>query len=331
MTSPLQTITAIAAIISLAGAAQGQTRVGMPRADAGQAVGQMLRSSIQSTRPGGAVGGGGYHGGSRGGMYHVDGSGYRGGSGYARGYSGGSGTYISGHYDGDRASIKFHFGGGGYSGQHYPSGGFKTHYPHHRQLYPWLWYPYSGYYGYSGSRGYDTPTVIVIENPMEPAVRTNQLDPPVYVPPPEPPTAEEIAAAAMRRGDYTEAVTRWREALAEAPDDASAVRALGLAMALDGDLQAGTAMIAYAYQMSPELVYQPMARATFGADRAADKALRRCVIYANNKKTDSAWLTVATLMQMESRDRHAARMIRNAEKAGLDEELAKKFLGALGE
>ncbi|MFG0285853.1 MAG: tetratricopeptide repeat protein [Phycisphaerales bacterium JB039] len=319
-----QMVTAIA-VLSLAGGAMAQTRVGMPRANAGQIVGGMLRSSIQSTRPGGAIGGGAGGGSYRGGggVHYVDGSGYRGG------FVGGSGINISGSYTGDNTLIRFNIGTDGRHGGHFPSGGFKTRHAHHRQLFPWFWYPYRGYWDYP--RGFDTPTVIVIENPMDAAVRTNQLGQPVYVPPPDPPTTEEIAAAAMQRGDYEEAVTRWRERLAEAPEDASAVRALGLAMALDGDLQAGTAMVAYAYQLSPELIYQPMPRSTFGTHRAADRALRSVVIYANSKRTDSAWLTVAMLMQMEDRDHHAARMIRKAQQAGLDEELAKKFLDALGQ
>lgn len=207
----------------------------------------------------------------------------------------------------------------------------RHHHRHHgRILFPTLGYTYGGYYSTSSGRGYETPTVIVVENPPGAAVRTNEIDGPEYVEPVEPPTITEVAFAAMARGDYEDAITRWRERLAEAPEDASAVRALGLSMALDGDLQTGTAMVAHAYRMSPELVHERLDPWTLGGERELRRSLRRVVIYANSRKTESAWLTVAALMQAEDRDDHAARMVEKAREAGLEPELADRFTGALG-
>src|SRR5690606_12567456 len=140
----------------------------------------------------------------------------------------------------------------------------------------------------------------------------------------------EVATAAMARGDHTDAIARWRERLAEAPEDASAVRALGLAMVLDGDLQKGTAMVAHAYQMSPELVSERLDPAMFGGEDELRSTLRRVVVYANRIKTESGWITVAALMQAERRDDHAARMVEKARNVGLVGELADRFKTALG-
>jgi len=161
-------------------------------------------------------------------------------------------------------------------------------------------------------------------------VRTNEIDGPAYAEPVEPPTVTEVALAAMARGDHEDAIARWRERLAEAPDDAGAVRALGLSMALKGDMQTGAAMVAHAYQMSPELVHERLDLWALGGERELRRSLRRFVIYANDQKTESAWITVAALMQAENRDDHAARMVDKAREAGLEGELADRFKRALG-
>jgi hypothetical protein len=237
------------------------------------------------------------------------------------------GVTISGSRTGEQGTIQFNIGTLGVVG----------HRRRHHVVFPSLvspWYPYwgYGYRSYDTGRGYETPTVIIIENPPGggAGVRTNELEGPMYAEPVEPPTVAEVALAAMARGDWEDAIFRWRERLSEAPDDASAVRALGVSMALKGDLQTGTAMVAHAYQMAPELVHQPLDVWQLGGERELRRSLRRVVIYANNRKTESAWLTVAALMQAEDRDDHAARMIEKARDAGLDEELAQRFSRALG-
>lgn len=231
------------------------------------------------------------------------------------------GVSISGSRVGEDGSIPFHIGTGRGIG-------------HRRHVvFPSLahaWYPYWGYSSYDTGRGYETPTVIIIENPPGAGVRTNELEGPGYAEPVAPPTVTDVALAAMARGDWDDAIARWRERLAEAPDDASAVRALGLSMALKGDMQTGTAMVAHAYQMSPQLVHERLDVWALGGESEMRRSLRRFVIYANSKRTESAWLTVAALMQAEGRDDHAARMVHKAREAGLDEELARSFAGALG-
>lgn len=331
--SGLRNLVTIASVLAISGSALGQTRVGMPRPNAGR----ILSEQMQAMQPPPPQADSGAVRGSRadarrarptGRVFHVDGR--RGDRDRVRGVvSSGSGISISGSHRGDDHSIGFRIGSGRHGHRHDRHGGFKHDSPHHHTLFPWLWSPYRGYYDSGRGYGYDTPTVIVVENPPAGAVRTNELDGPIYVEPPAPPTTEEIAAAAMARGDYEEAVKRWRDRLAEAPDDAEAVRALGLAMALTGEMRSGTAMVAYAYQMSAELVNKPANPALFGNERQLRQALRRAVIYANAERTDSAWVTVATLMQAEGRNDHAARMIEKAREAGLDAELADTFEAAL--
>jgi hypothetical protein len=200
---------------------------------------------------------------------------------------------------------------------------------HRQTLLPVVGFPYWGYSS-TGGYAYETPTVIIVENPPGAAVRTNEIDGPEHVEPVEPPTVTEVAFAAMARGDYEDAIARWRERLAEAPDDARAVRALGVSMALEGDMQAGTAMVAHAYQMSPDLAHERLDVWALGGERELRRSLRRFVIYANSRKTESSWLTVAALMQAENRDDHAGRMVEKAREAGLEGELADRFKAALG-
>ena len=338
MTRPNRIVT-LAAILGLSGAALGtagiasaQTRAQAPRPNAGEILSKSFQQSnnvggdqVQGTparNPLRAVVGG------RGGRFIVDRDGRR--RLPTRAVVSGSGVSVSGSSTRDDHAIRFHIGTG--LGHGVVGRRLRRDHVHHT-VFPSLGFHRFGSFGYGSydtGRGYETPTVIIVENPPGAAVRTNEIDGPAYAEPVEPPTVTEVALAAMARGDHEDAIARWRERLAEAPDDAGAVRALGLSMALKGDMQTGAAMVAHAYQMSPELVHERLDLWALGGERELRRSLRRFVIYANDQKTESAWITVAALMQAENRDDHAARMVDKAREAGLEGELADRFKRALG-
>src|SRR5690606_2386045 len=179
-------------MLGLPGVAEAQTRAQAPRRDAGKILREMLQQPPDND--GGQVGTPtraplrgvvGDRGGAR---VIVDRDGRRRVVRRADRVDRGTG---SGSRVGDDGSIRFHIGTGH---------GRRRHVVFPSLVYPW--YPQWGYSSYDTGRGYETPTVIIIENPPGAAVRTNELEGPAYAEPVEPPTVTEVALAAMARGDW---------------------------------------------------------------------------------------------------------------------------------
>jgi len=153
---------------------------------------------------------------------------------------------------------------------------------------------------------YVPPTINIVQQQQQPA------------PPPEP-TAMEMGRVLLEAGVFGRAVEAFRDAVKEDPDDATAMRLLGVALIGDGRVKEGVAMISFAYATDPSLAETPLAASGAARDRSQLREwVRTLVENANRTHTSDAWLAVAVMMQAESRERLAQQMARRALEEGLD-------------
>lgn len=160
--------------------------------------------------------------------------------------------------------------------------------------------------------------------------RTAQAEP---TPPPEPPrplTPLEIADAHLQTGRTADAMKGYEAYLDEHPEDAGALRSLGIAMVIDGQLKEGVATIAHAYRTDPALADRPMRAVSFPrGEGGLHRLVSTTVRHAHEVKSASSWLAVGVLMQAQGRPGQAGKMIARAEAAGLEAAVADRLELAL--
>jgi tetratricopeptide (TPR) repeat protein len=147
--------------------------------------------------------------------------------------------------------------------------------------------------------------------------------------PPREPTPLEKADALLLYGEPKASAEAYRKYLEDAPDDASAMRSLAIAMLQLRRFDEAVAVMAMAYDKQPRLARTPIDPAFFGDAAGLRKSLNSAVNYANRVNSGSAWLLVAALMQAEGRDDVALRMAERARAAGLAEPVATQLADVL--
>jgi hypothetical protein len=181
---------------------------------------------------------------------------------------------------------------------------------------PWLYPPEQIGYGYG---------------PVDPWLY-QQIMPPAAPaqPPPRVLTVLEQATEDFQTGRLDEAISAYRRHLTSAPADAPVLRLLAVALLANGQVKEGIATIGLAYRTDPALASRPVDKTVLpDGDDTLRSLVTRAVTYANNVKTGSAWLMVASLMQAQGRADYAAKMIDRAKAAGLESVVAEKFDAAL--
>lgn len=141
---------------------------------------------------------------------------------------------------------------------------------------------------------------------------------------PEPVTAIESARWSMMIGAYEDAAKAYREHLVDEPDDALAVRELGMVLMETKRVTEGVAVIALAYDMDPSLAAKAIEEVMFpGGARDLRHAVTRAVTFGHKTKSGAAWLTVAMLMQGQGRNDRALEMLERAELVGLNPDIVE--------
>lgn len=337
------TCAAVAAIALTAGLAPGQARIGL----GGVRAGQPRTNGFQGgpPRPPTAPIRTGRPGGDRIGFPRSFDSGrFRGSSGmdsgFFRGGRGGSGVHVDGRFADDDFRLQFHLGSDlGAHNRWWDDKGdrrrgnwrddghdwWRRHHTHRNVIRP-------HYYGYNyGSYGIGWPYGSYDPYLDRQPVYYYQPPPREPAPPADPPTARELGDFALSVGEPEAALEAYRKHLDESPEDAEVMRRLGVAMMDARNVRDGVAMIALAYRTDPRLAARPLPQGLFG-DSAGDlrTLVNRASIYANTTGIASAWLAMTVLTQAEGRTDVATRMVERARDAGLDPELADKFVAALG-
>ncbi len=185
----------------------------------------------------------------------------------------------------------------------------------------------SGFYGryyyprsYRYYRTYDNPdtsTLIELARRYDPQLIG--VDPNA-----EPPTDRERGEEAMRRGNYSDAISLFASAADEQrrseADDAQpnrqAQRLLGIAYAADGQFDKAGEQLAEAFAADPSLRTIPIrGEELFGPALELNSIVSRAVGYAHRKPSYESWFTVAVLMQAQGKNDLANEMIQRAEAA----------------
>ncbi|MCA9300417.1 MAG: hypothetical protein KDA28_15205, partial [Phycisphaerales bacterium] len=184
-------------------------------------------------------------------------------------------------------------------------------------------YGYHSPYRHYAIQGYYTPDPSLVASAPAPAPSESEAAAP-------PPTPLEVGAAAMQAGELEVAIDAYKEHLRDQPEDAWAMRQLGICLMESDRIEDGIAVVRHAYRTDPMLAEQPVARMHFALDTQRLRALvNRSVRYAHRTGSASAWLGVTALMQAEGRRDVARRMLDRAEEAGLETEIATRFAAAL--
>ncbi len=179
---------------------------------------------------------------------------------------------------------------------------------HHRVVHvnrvPYAFYR-GGYYryndyGYSNNRRQvvQSPTVIVIDRT---GVSTNEVDPqqPVTLEASDLVSPLELGREALYAGDADQAVGFLTEHELANEGDREAERLLGVALAMDDQVELGIALIARAYRGNPELAFSPLTRETVDSLAAWRSVQRDVQRHATVKRTGSAWLAAIVITQDE--------------------------------
>lgn len=248
----------------------------------------------------------------------------------------GTGVVIDGKARGDHWNLRFHLG----SGYTYSPWWKPWQYPNYR----WNDYYYPAYYGnwiypsygYSSSSystplvyGQPDPYVISGINPAAVYAAALSAQAAQTAQPPREPTPLEKADALLLYGEPKASAEAYRKYLEDAPDDASAMRSLAIALLQLRRFDEAVAVMAMAYDKQPRLARTPIDPAFFGDAAGLRKSLNSAVNYANRVNSGSAWLLVAALMQAEGRDDVALRMTERARAAGLAEPVATQLADVL--
>lgn len=242
----------------------------------------------------------------------------------------GSGLTVSGSFANDDLNVRFRLGSPGVLVCHPRSRVIFTGFPFQGGYfgYPYDYaYPYySGYRNTYVGGGY---TQLYDPSLVYPGLR--QPAPPSQQPAtPEPLTDRQIGDLGLQIRDAAGAVQAYRRHLDAHPDDAEVMRLLGLALIDNREVREGIAMIAMAYRTNPGLCNRPLPVDILGETRRHLRTnVNRVSIFANQIDSPSSWLAMAVLVQAEGRDEVARRMAERARDAGLDPELAARFIAAV--
>lgn len=143
-------------------------------------------------------------------------------------------------------------------------------------------------------------------------------------------TVVQQADAALAERNAEAAIELYEEHLAADPDDAVAMRSMGIALAAAGRLEDGFALVRLAYFRDPGLAKVAVDPGLLGSTPAGlRRLLVRCVQRAHRENTSSAWLMVAVLMQGEGRAEPGLRMLERADELGLEIEIVRALRAEL--
>jgi len=185
-----------------------------------------------------------------------------------------------------------------------------------------------------------------------------KIDPNLTAPAPGPAAAEpeaepepnQIGIALLRSGRYNDAVDAFaaagRDERRAADEDGpqaddhpdagedpwakrNAARLQALAMVGAGRVGDAAGLVLDLYRESPYLATMPLSgEAVFKSGLEMRRLVTRAVRNAHREESPRAWLLVAVLMQAESRDELAAKMLDRAADLGLDEGVVQAWPGA---
>jgi tetratricopeptide (TPR) repeat protein len=137
----------------------------------------------------------------------------------------------------------------------------------------------------------------------------------------------ELALNALRLGDSALAVERFESYLRANPEEAWAMRSLGVAYLNLNRVPEGVRQIAGAYEFEPSLAGEPIDVALFtGGTSGVYDLLQRVVPMAHRSPTSEAGVVAAALMQSQGRTKEAARMLERVEGKGLADKLKQEFV-----
>lgn len=207
-----------------------------------------------------------------------------------------------------------------------------------RYVTPWwgVYQPYAGWY-------YPSYTYVNVNSPWVIPTSTVVTDPyltattsTTYLPDPPAPVSDteattlDYAIGAMQAERYDEAVESFRRHLKDNFDDAYAMRQLSVAFIATRQMDDAAAMMRMAYRVDPGLAPYAINRRELGLTPSELRTfVNRSVEYANDTKSGSAWLLVATLMQAEGRNDQAKEMLERSRAAGGDRDLIDAFQAAM--
>lgn len=145
-----------------------------------------------------------------------------------------------------------------------------------------------------------------------------------------PRTPLERAGDLLVTGDTKSAIAAYQAYLKQNPNDADAIRLLGLSLIDGGRVSDGVAVVGMAYRSDTTLPARPFSVDLFyGGASKVRQHLNRISSYANREDSATGWLTLASFMQAEGRDKQARAMIERARKAGLEDQIVQEMNSAL--
>jgi hypothetical protein len=260
--------------------------------------------------------------------------------GVGRGFHSSGGTHVTGSFSDGRFGLTFHIGNDPALLHHRKHDGHHDHHHKHRRkvvfvptyygygsFYDPYYYGY-GYWPYRSRSLYSQIDGVYVRSQQRVYEESEQA---AAEEPREPPTEAEIGAYHLRQDNPQESILRYRQHLADNPDDTEAMRSLAVALLVDGRFTEGHAMMSMAYREDPALADEPLDPAEFFAtERDFDRATRRCTIQANSARISGAYLTVTVLMQADGNHDAALRVLEKARREGLEVEVADALKRALG-
>jgi tetratricopeptide (TPR) repeat protein len=274
-----------------------------------------------------------------GGRFPADGATPNGGPFYDAGGVAADGTTIDGSTQSDHFRLRWHIGADCNKPGH---GGHDGHWPRNCNNFPYYPTWWSGWWGYGS--GYNNYPNYVYSGPWygtDPFVTqgtastsstTSSANNTGTTQAPRQLSPIELADEAWQSGHMNEAVRYFKEYLSGAPDDTDAMRFLALAYIDQKKLDEGVALMAMAYEKTPQLASRPLPAADIpGGDEQMRRRVNTMSAYANRTKTGSAWLMMAVLVQSEGREPIAKTMAERAAKAGLSEKVASELIGSLSD
>lgn len=247
-------------------------------------------------------------------------------------YDSRSGLRVDGSYSDGPFDLRFSLNSGGVIPLVNHRGGYGHVYGRgHGAFYSpaYRYWNYSDLYGYSGwyddGGAYAAPPVVGAPVYIDPALLAQQMQgqAPPPATPPTPLTTLEKADLSLAYGEPDDAVRFYREHLESNPEDAPAMRSLGVALIQARRVKEGVAVIALAYEKDVTLARRPLdPEMVEDGDVGFHDVLLSVVPYANKSRSASGYLAVAVLMQAQGRNDLALKMLAKAKQAGLGEKIA---------
>ncbi len=243
----------------------------------------------------------------------------------------GNGFHADGSYNDDHFRLRWHVGPDCHN--HHVDNGWPNYcwrYPLYNYWNSWWFYNsyYPGYNStvYSGPWYGTDPFVSTGQTAAAPqsSSATSTTSTPRTL------TPIELADMAWQNGDVGQAISHFKDYIAGAPDDMDALRYLALAYMDDRKLDQAVAVMAMAYERTPQLASRSLPSSDVpGGERQMRRRVNAISGYANRTKTGSAWLTLAVLIQSEGRETAARPIVDRAAKAGLNPTIVAEMKAAL--